>query len=237
MGNPRRRGSNNTAAAAAAGDDIHTAARNGDIMAVQAMCLSNPLAVNSRDRHSRTPLHLAAWSGQTEVVMYLCNNKADVGAAAMDNMGAIHFASQKGHTEIIRILLSSGVSVKATNRKGFMPLHYAIQGSHLDLIKYLVRKGASLSAKTKAGKTPLDLASDEVRAFVLECEHSFKNEGETKCNEELVTKELSKKVRLLNMNTMMRQDMTRRRRGKLKLLKEMIVCRLRRRLKLCLATL
>ncbi|KAK1273459.1 hypothetical protein QJS04_geneDACA012221 [Acorus gramineus] len=134
-------------------------------------------------------LHLAAWSGQTEVVRYLCNNKADVGAAAMDNMGAIHFASQKGHTEIIRILLSSGVSVKATNRKGFMPLHYAIQGSHLDLIKYLVRKGASLSAKTKAGKTPLDLASDEVRAFVLECELSFKNEGETKCNEELATKE------------------------------------------------
>ena len=49
-------------------------------------------------------LHLAAWSGQAEVVSYLCKHKADVGAAAMDDMGAIHFAAQKGHLEVIRTL-------------------------------------------------------------------------------------------------------------------------------------
>lgn len=118
-------------------------------------------------------MHLAAWSGQTEVVKFLCNNKADVGAAAMDDTAAIHFAAQKGHLETIQVLLSSGVSVKAANRKGFTPLHYAVQGSHAELIKYLIRKGASLTANTKGGQTPADLAStEEIRALLQDCKQS-----------------------------------------------------------------
>lgn len=107
------------------------------------------------------------------MVNYLCQNKADAGAAAMDDMGAIHFAAQKGHVEIVKALVSSGVSVKASTRKGFAPLHYAAQGAHLDLANYLVKKGANISTKNKAGKTPIDLASnEEVRSFLVEYEKS-----------------------------------------------------------------
>lgn len=35
--------------------DLHSAARSGDLAAVQLIVSSNPLAVNSRDKHSRTP--------------------------------------------------------------------------------------------------------------------------------------------------------------------------------------
>lgn len=102
---------------------------------------------------------------------YLCKNKADVGAAAMDDMGAIHFAAQKGHLEVVRSLLSSGASAKSSTRKGLTPLHYAVQGSQLELVKYLVRKGASLTIKTKSGKTPIDLAgNEEIRSYLEECE-------------------------------------------------------------------
>ncbi|KAI4327963.1 hypothetical protein L6164_020366 [Bauhinia variegata] len=157
-------------------DELHTAARSGDLNAVQSILSSNPLAVNSRDKHSRTPLHLAAWSGQEEVVSYLCKHKADVGAAAMDDMGAIHFAAQKGHLQVVRALVSGGASVKASTRKGMTSLHYAAQGSNLELVRYLVKKGASLSAKTKAGKTALDLATnEEIRSFLEEFEKSTKN--------------------------------------------------------------
>ncbi|MCL7032403.1 hypothetical protein MKW94_026347 [Papaver nudicaule] len=158
-------------------EDLHRAARTGDIHAVQSIIASNPLKVNSRDKHSRTPLHLAAWSGHNEVVSYLCKNKADARAAAMDDMGAIHFAAQKGHLEVVRTLLSSGVSVKSCNRKGLTPLHYAVQGSHIELAKYLVRKHSSVSAKTKAGKTPLDLTNnEEIRSCLVELEKCSKEE-------------------------------------------------------------
>ncbi|RDX63549.1 hypothetical protein CR513_58009 [Mucuna pruriens] len=167
MGNPRKSGTSG---------DLHVAARSGDLIAVQSILASNPLAVNSRDKHSRTPLHLAAFSGQAEVVTYLCKHKADVGASAMDDMAAVHFGSQKGHLEVVRALLSAGASLKASTRKGMTSLHYAAQGSHLELVKYLTKKGANLGAKTKAGKTPLDLATnEEIRSFLEEFEMSAKN--------------------------------------------------------------
>ncbi|KAG2244383.1 hypothetical protein Bca52824_093756 [Brassica carinata] len=157
--------------------DLHSAARSGDLTAVQLIISSNPLAVNSRDKHSRTPLHLAAWAGHNEVVSYLCKNKADVGAAAVDDMGAIHFASQKGHLEVVRTLLSVGASVKSITRKGLTPLHYAAQGSHLDLVKYLVKKGANVRATTKAGKNPADVAGNpETQTFLEECEEQARKD-------------------------------------------------------------
>ncbi|KAG8382060.1 hypothetical protein BUALT_Bualt05G0037200 [Buddleja alternifolia] len=150
-------------------EELHAAARSGDLKAVEAICSANPLAVNSRDRHSRTPLHLAAWSGHAEIVNYLSKNKADMGAAAMDDMGAIHFAAQKGHLEVIKILVTSGVSVKSYNRKGMNALHYAAQGSNIELVKYLLKKGANKDSKNKAGKTAVDLASsDEIRKLLVE---------------------------------------------------------------------
>ncbi|KAK6947305.1 Ankyrin repeat [Dillenia turbinata] len=118
-----------------------------------------------------------AWSGQAQVVSYLCKNMADVRAAAMDDMGAIHSAAQKDHLEVVRILLSSGVSVEAVTRKGMTPLHYAVQGSHLELVKYLLKKEANPTAKTKPGKTPLDLASsEEVRSLLVDHEKSSERE-------------------------------------------------------------
>lgn len=116
-------------------------------------------------------LHLAAWSGHSEVVNYLCKNKADVGAAAMDDMGAIHFAAQKGHLDVIKILVASGVSIKSTNRKVMNALHYAAQGSNIELVNYLLKKGANKDTKNKAGKTAVDLASsEEIRKLLLEYE-------------------------------------------------------------------
>ncbi|XP_076957285.1 uncharacterized protein LOC143632738 [Bidens hawaiensis] len=131
-----------------------------------------------------TRLHLAAWAGQTQVVNILCKNKADIGAAAMDDIGAMHFAAQKGHLEVVRTLVSSGVTVKSTNRKGMTPLHYAVQGSYTDLIKYLVKKGANINIKNKAGKSPLDLATtDEIRSLLtspVEAKENDKNGAESK---------------------------------------------------------
>lgn len=106
-------------------------------------------------------LHMAAWAGQAEAVRLLIDRKADIRAAAGDDMAAIHFASQKGHIEAVRLLLAARAEVNSLTRKSMTPLHMAVQGSHKDLSILLIKKGANLLTKNKAGKTPLDLVKDE----------------------------------------------------------------------------
>ncbi|KAI5075903.1 hypothetical protein GOP47_0009979 [Adiantum capillus-veneris] len=140
---------------------IHEAARAGDVVALLSFLDADALALNARDRHSRTPLHLASWAGHADVVHTLCKRRADVGAAAAANMAAIHFACQKGHIQVVRFLLAAGASVNASTRKGMTPLHYAIQAGHLDIAKLLIKRGASLHSVNKAGKKAIDLAKDD----------------------------------------------------------------------------
>ncbi|RYR75893.1 uncharacterized protein [Arachis hypogaea] len=173
-GNPQRRST---------GDELHTAARSGDLVAIQMILTSNPLAVNSRDKHSRTLVMLHVSSENDLIVSYLCKNKANVGASAMDDMAAIHFATQKRHLEVVKALVAAGASIKVCTCKGMNSLHYAAQGSHLELVRYLAKKGASLTAKIRARKTPLDLANnEEVRSFLEEFERSAKNRASSNKN-------------------------------------------------------
>ncbi|KAI5075508.1 hypothetical protein GOP47_0009584 [Adiantum capillus-veneris] len=51
---------------------IHEAARAGDVVALLSFLDADALALNARDRHSRTPLHLASWAGHADVVHTLC---------------------------------------------------------------------------------------------------------------------------------------------------------------------
>ena len=44
--------------------ELHAAARNGDLEAIQEKIAAN-FNIDEKDQHARTPLHLAAWSGQT----------------------------------------------------------------------------------------------------------------------------------------------------------------------------
>ena len=46
--------------------DLHTACRNGDIAEVRRVIASGA-KLNGRDKHSRTPLHMASWAGQVGI--------------------------------------------------------------------------------------------------------------------------------------------------------------------------
>jgi len=62
------------------GDEIHDAAKNGDLAKVQALLKQNPGLVFSKDHNGWTPLHHAAEGGHKNVAELLLAKEADVNA-------------------------------------------------------------------------------------------------------------------------------------------------------------
>jgi ankyrin repeat protein len=65
--------------------DLHSAARGGDIAALN-LAIAQKQNLNAQDSLRRTPLQLAAWSGQTEAVKLLLSAGVNVGLGATDGV-------------------------------------------------------------------------------------------------------------------------------------------------------
>ena len=63
----------------------------------------------------RTPLHLAAWAGYTDMTNVLV--EAGASLSAVDNMGKtpLHPSAQKGNTEVTKVLVEAGASLSAVD--------------------------------------------------------------------------------------------------------------------------
>eukprot|EP00439_Symbiodinium_sp_Y106_P063715 s74_g9.t3 len=115
-------------------------------------------ALNIVCEDGTSPLHLAAKSGELEVVLLL-----DAGAPleAQDYTGAtaLHWAAANGCSEVTSVLLARGASPAASDRSGAQPLHDAAWSGHSDAAKALLRWGASTDATDDRGRTPLHCAA------------------------------------------------------------------------------
>jgi cytohesin len=151
------------------GGEIHDAIAKGDIGRVRALVIANPQVLQQRDARGRTPLLVAARSGQKEIVELLLAHKADANERDNSANTALIGAAAHGHAGIVQVLLASGANVNATNDVGWSALHAAVD--HVEVTKVLLAQKADVNARTTLGWTPLHYAAqygDEkvVRALV-----------------------------------------------------------------------
>ena len=67
--------------------------------------ISKGADVNAKDKDERTPLHLAAQYGHTEIVELLLKKESiDVNAKDKDERTPLHFAALNGHTDTVKHL-------------------------------------------------------------------------------------------------------------------------------------
>jgi len=115
-----------------------------------------------RQTDGDTPLHVAAYFGNTEVVKQLLESKADVNARKhSDGASPLVIAAQERRTEIVKLLLDHDADVNTSVwTNGDTPLHASAWNGSTEIVRMLLNSKADVNArKLTDGATPLYLAS------------------------------------------------------------------------------
>jgi cytohesin len=72
-----------------------------------------------------TPLHLAATTGNKEIVEMLLASGANVNAKAEDDITPLHIAQLIDNKEIVNLLIANGADINARDKYGLTPMDIA----------------------------------------------------------------------------------------------------------------
>jgi ankyrin repeat protein len=121
------------------------------------------LDVNLKDEDGLTPLHLAAISGQTEVVKLLLDHGAQIEVIDDQTGGTpLHFAAQRGHAHTAAALLRGGAPIEVADLNGQTALHLAVQKFQRETLVLLLKESTSVNAQDQGGDTPLHLIAGDI---------------------------------------------------------------------------
>lgn len=137
--------------------DVFEACRNGNLERIKMLMSIKHDTISSRNENGFTPLIIAGYRNQLEVVDFLLNNGVDVNAGSPEG-AAIVGAGYKGNLKLATLLIRHKADLNAGNTEGTTALMYAAMGNYIDMVSLLLKAGANKSLKNKSGKTALDLA-------------------------------------------------------------------------------
>ena len=123
---------------------LHAAAYQGDLAAIDTLG-TNRDALNARDGHGRTPLHVATFARQREAIRVLVRLGANLQLLENDRYDAVTIASVADDEETLRLLLSLGASARLiTSRYDGTALIAAAHLGHDGVVRQLIAAGAPL---------------------------------------------------------------------------------------------
>jgi ankyrin repeat protein len=104
----------------------------------------SPEEAPTRQIRQRTPLHLAAELGLTEIAKTLLEKGANMDGRDQSRATPLFEAARKGHQKVVRLLLAHKANVNAVNRDGETPLAAAVAAKQTEIAKLLRKHGAKL---------------------------------------------------------------------------------------------
>ena len=127
---------------------------------LDALLKEDPKRLSERSPFGWTPLHVAAFAGNTATTGLLIDRGADVSARAKSKFlnTPLQTALLSGQYATAKLLLEHGADPMVRQAEGITPMHEAAQSGREDLVKLLLSYGAEITSRADDGSTPLDLA-------------------------------------------------------------------------------
>ncbi len=148
------------------GQDIHTAARKGDLVAVKGILEGDPAQIEALNASKSTPLIVAASVGHIQVIAFLLDKGADIQAVNKWGRTALHYAVDGEHMEVLKLLLERGANVNGHKDFPYTPLHMAARNGSEDMVDLLLSKGADVNIMSSSGY-PLHSAANSGNTNII----------------------------------------------------------------------
>jgi cytohesin len=151
---------------------LHVAAEYGNLQIMD--CLIKAGAnVNVLDSDGATPLFCAVAQGETEAVIHLVENGADINLCECGSKGRspLHAAAESGNLEIMDCLIKAGANVNVQDSKGSTPLFCAVAKGKTEAVIHLIENGAdvNLCECVLKGRSPLHSAAEYGNLEIMDC--------------------------------------------------------------------
>lgn len=150
-----------------AGTPLMIAAAKG-FLGVTRILVDHGVDLEARsDFQGSTALHMAAVSGQPEIVEFLVARGAAIEAVDDQGRTALIMASIFGHSRVAKKLIDLGADKSAEDTVyGNMPIHWASVSGYPEIVELLIDAGIDADTRSAFGMTPLHFAARKDRTEV-----------------------------------------------------------------------
>jgi hypothetical protein len=132
-------------------DQIHEAAKRGDLAKVRSLVDRDPSLVAAKDKGGETPLHWAAFSGNVDLVRFLLDKGAEIDATSGRGLTPLAYTAVQGRIQAAGLLIERGADVNVRTPLDMTPLIIAAEQGAVELVKRLVLAGADVGVESRIG--------------------------------------------------------------------------------------
>jgi uncharacterized protein len=147
--------------------NVARAAQANDVGKIRQL-LADGYSPNQTDESGTTGLHMAASTGNLQIIAILFKAGGDVNQRDKVGSTPLDYAADHDQREAAKLLLDMKAAVDAENKNGMTPLMFAARVGDPELVRILLAHGANPNKSDYTGRDAVSWALDSHRQAVVQ---------------------------------------------------------------------
>ena len=140
--------------------DIWDSLKHNNNKRIKEIIAKNSNIINIQNDRGNTIAHIAAKSGNYNLIKFLVSRKTNINVVNKDGDMPSHLSIKNNHNKIAKYLIFNGADVTTSNQEGINIFNWVATKGYSNILKFLLdKKEISPNTKDGKGRTPLHTAS------------------------------------------------------------------------------